>query len=148
MGGTVIDFRNSISLCWVFEVCFCSFSMTRLKTRHCWIIFSYITFYNNMYCILVITLYKPWKSVERGQFFFFTNMASSSQNVSLFHSVINILCHIAVQMPLSVYWTFFGVFLIHYITLLMKREKNQRINSTELKGQIHFCDLHFTWLNG
>lgn len=32
-----------------------------------------------MYCILVITLYKLWKSVERGRFFFFTNMASSSE---------------------------------------------------------------------
>lgn len=130
MGGTVIDFRNSISLCWVFEVCFCSFSMTRLKTRHCWIIFSYITFYNNMYCILVITLYKLWKSVERGRFFFFTNMASSSQNVSLFHSVTYILCHIAVQMPLSVYWTFFLSFLdtLYHIVNEKGKEPESKFN--------------------
>lgn len=108
MGGTVIDFRNSISLCWVFEVCFCSFSMTRLKTRHWWIIFSYITFYNNMYCILVITLYKLWKSVERGRFFFlykygkffskripvsFGNLHSLSYcSANAFICILNIFC--------------------------------------------------------
>lgn len=130
MGGIVIDFRNFIFFCWVFEVCFCSFFMIRLKIRYCWIIFLYIIFYNNMYCILVIILYKFWKFVERGRFFFFYKYGKFflKRIFVLFGNLYFLLyCSVNVFICiLNIFWSFFDI--LYYIVNEKGKELESKFN--------------------